>query len=140
MRILPALLLCLALSACAAEEEQAAFMPEPRTAFQSVVVNTPGVTGANCVLQSGANSYSVIAPGSVMVRRAPDTMSVSCFKGDHMRGTASAKPTYAPGEGNAVRGTQNACMTCNYPTSVTVAMSLNSGSMAVPYYVWPQKY
>jgi hypothetical protein len=137
MRILPVILLCLALSACAKEEEQAAFMPEQRTAFQSVVVNTPGVTGADCVVQSGNSSYSVRAPGAVMVRRAPDTLSISCFKGDHMRGTASARPTFAPGEGNAVRGTQNACMTCNYPTSITVAMSLNGNAMDVPFMVWP---
>ena len=136
MRILAAALaVCLALSACAETEKPVA--TQVRTPYQSVVVNTPGVTGANCVMQSGGNTYSVKAPGSVMVRRAPDTMTISCFKGNHMRGHTSARPSFAPGEGEAVRGTQISCMTCNYPTSISVAMSLNSGSMEVPYIILP---
>ena len=136
MKVLSAALaLCLALSACAETEKPVA--SQVRTPYQSVVVNTPGVTGANCVMQSGDNTYSVKAPGSVMVRRAPDVMSISCFKGDHMRGQVSARPTFAPREGEAVRGTQGACMTCNYPTTISVALSLNAGSMEVPFSILP---
>lgn len=124
--------LLLSVTACSHEEEHAA-IEAPRTEFQSVVVNTPGVTGVSCVLQSGNNSYSVTAPGAVMVHRAPDIMNVSCFKGNYMRGQASFKPSFAPGEGDAVRGTQSSCLSCNYPSTVTVALSLNKGAMDVPY-------
>lgn len=121
----------LLLAGCSHEEH--AVIDGPRTDFQSVSVNTPGVTGVSCVLQSGNNTYSVKAPGAVMVHRAPDIMNVSCFKGNYMRGQASFRPTFAPGEAEAVRGTQNACLSCNYPSTVTVALSLNKGAMDVPY-------
>lgn len=122
----------LLLAACSHEEEHAA-IEAPRTAFQSVAVNTPGVTGVSCVIQNGNDSYSVIAPGSVMVRRSPDLMNVSCFKGNYMRGQASFRPSFAPGEAEAVRGTQKECLSCNYPGTVTVALSLNKGTLDVPY-------
>lgn len=142
MKLLP-LSLCLVLApmvflAACDGKKQALHIQTERTAFQSVNVNTPGVTGANCVVQSGDNTYTVKAPGAVMVRRAPDIMNVSCFKGDHMRGQASFRPVFAPGEAEGVRGTQGVCLTCNYPGTVTVAMALNKGSMEIPYMVWPQ--
>lgn len=129
--VVTALCLALCVSACARKETAA--VPEARGPYQSVVIHTPGVTGANCVVQSGAKTYTVVAPGSVMVHRAPDAMTVSCFKGDHMRGASTVRPTFAPREAEGARETRSACLTCSYPNTVTVAMSLNAGSMDVPY-------
>lgn len=124
-------------SACA-EKEMAMAPASPRTPYQSIVINTPGVTGVNCVMQSGNNTYTVKAPGAVMVRRAPDMMNVSCFKGNHMAGRNTVRPSFAPSEGAEVKGTQTACVSCAYPNTVTVAMSLNGNAMDVPVTVWPR--
>lgn len=132
-----ALGLLVLLSACGGGDKTT-MIETTRTAYQSVNINTPGVTGVNCVVQSGQNSYSVVAPGAVLVRRAPDTMNVSCFKGEHMRGQASFRPSFAPREAEAMRGTQAECLTCNYPSTVTVAMALNRGSMEVPLTIFAQ--
>jgi hypothetical protein len=133
---LAALAAALLLSACA--EKEVSMAPPPRTPYQSIVINTPGVTGANCVMQSGNDTYSVKAPGSVMVRRAPDTMSIACFKGDHMAGRNTVRPSFAPSEAAEVKGTHAACVSCAYPNTVTVAMSLNGSAMDVPVTIWPQ--
>ncbi len=122
------------LSACA--EKEVSMAPPARTPYQSIVINTPGVTGVNCVMQSGNDTYAVKAPGAVMVRRAPDMMNVSCFKGEHMSGRNTVRPSFAPSEGAEVKGTQTACVSCNYPNTVTVAMSLNGSAMNVPVTVW----
>ncbi|MDE1151083.1 MAG: hypothetical protein PW788_00980 [Micavibrio sp.] len=100
-------------------------------AYQVVNVNTPGMTGANCVLRSGRDTYSVKAPGSVTVRRAPDRMDVSCFKGDHMHGREIVTPSFAPREAQQAEMDHTACTTCTYPSTVTVAMSLNGNAMDV---------
>jgi len=128
--------LLLLVSACA--EKQVSMAPPARTPYQSIVINTPGVTGVNCVMQSGNDTYSVKAPGAVMVRRAPDMMNVACFKGDHMTGRNTVRPSFAPSEGAEVKGTQEACVSCAYPNTVTVAMSLNGNAMDVPVTVWPR--
>lgn len=131
-----ALVAVLLLSACA--EKEVSMAPPPRTPYQSIVINTPGVTGANCVMQGGLNTYSVKAPGTVMVRRAPDVMNISCFKGEHMTGRNTVRPSFAPSEAAEVRGTQGSCISCAYPNTVTVAMSLNGSAMNVPVTVWPR--
>lgn len=137
MRFFLVSFLCLVTALAGCTHKETAKAPEPaRKPFQSVVINTPGVTGANCVVKSGAKSYSVIAPGAVMVQRSPETMSVSCFKGEHMRGIANVNPTYAPSEAQKVRGTDTACMSCSYPGTVTIAMSLNAGSVETPYRIF----
>lgn len=136
-RLLASLCILLALAACS--KEKPAIRNDARTPYQSVNVNTPGVTGVSCVVQSGRDTYTVQAPGAVMVRRSPEPMIVHCFKGEYMRGQASVRPSYAPGEGDAVRGTQASCMSCSYPGTVTVALALDRNAMNVPYYVWPQK-
>lgn len=137
MRLFLAIVLCVSVSLAGCARKETAKAPEaPRKPVQSVIINTPGVTGANCVVQSGTKSYSVIAPGAVMVQRSPETMSVSCFKGDHMRGAARINPTYAPREAQKVRGTDDGCLSCSYPGTVTIAMSLNAGSVETPYRIF----
>lgn len=138
MKKLKLVILAAAMLVSACAEKQVSMAPPARTPYQSIVINTPGVTGVNCVMQSGRDTYTVKAPGAVMVRRAPDMMNVSCFKGDHMTGRNTVRPSFAPSEGAEVKGTQEACVSCAYPNTVTVAMSLNGSAMNVPVTVWPR--
>ncbi|MDY0009836.1 MAG: hypothetical protein RBS08_09025, partial [Bdellovibrionales bacterium] len=111
------------LSACAgnAPQEETATMR-----YQAISVMTPGVTGAHCLLQAGAHSYTTPANSSVTVRRTPDQMDVSCFKGSHMVGHTSVKPTVAPREADN-RG--RACESCQYPESVSVVLAIRASSV-----------
>jgi len=119
----------LLLTGCGGTEH--ARVEEPSGAYQVVNINTPGVTGVSCVLKSGRNTYSVTAPGGVTVARAPDRMDVSCMKGDHMQGSASVTPTFAPREAQQAQHGHGDCTTCTYPSTITVAMSLNGNAMDV---------
>ena len=130
MKITAAFFGLLLLSACAEKAPVAEYTPTGP--YQTINVNTPGVTGANCVVQAGRDSYSVIAPGSLTVRRAPDQMNVACFKGEHMRGQQSVTPMFSSREVQDAEMDKVAfCKSCTYPSTVTVAMALNSGSMQV---------
>lgn len=98
--------------------------------YQSISVMTPGVTGAHCFLQSGSMSYTAAANSRVMVRRAPEMMQVSCFKGSHMAGHASVQPTVAPREASRILGSNGQdCDSCRYPESVSVVLALRSQSV-----------
>ena len=96
--------------------------------YQTVTVNTPGVEGATCIVQNGAGSWTIPAPGPVTVARTPWTMTINCFKGEHLRGAAQAAPSFAPAEAGAGQN----CVTCHYPGIVNVALVLNDSLMAVP--------
>ncbi|MEZ0262699.1 MAG: hypothetical protein ACAH80_16965 [Alphaproteobacteria bacterium] len=103
---------------------------ESRTPYQTITVNTPGMQGVSCVVQSGRNTYSMTAPGPVTVKRSPYPMLVNCFKGEHMRGQQSAKPNYARIEAEKIAATMGDCISCNYPRTITVAMRLDQESMS----------
>ena len=116
------------LSACA--HENANMVDNDTTAYQLVTVSTPGVTGANCFVQSGMASYIVSgSPGKVMVRRAPDPLDVTCFKGNHMVGNTVVKPTVAPKEAKSIFNSRQDCESCTYPENVRVVMALKSSSV-----------
>lgn len=95
------------ISACSSSPKT---VQEDNSPWQTISVNTPGVTGANCFLQAGAMSYPMQAPGKVNIRKANSPMSVTCFKGEHMLGEQKIAPV---------------CPNCGYPNSVTIAMSLD---------------
>lgn len=135
-RFLGCLTAAVALNACAHQETALSSMPGA-SPYQTITINTPGERGVNCLVQSGNESYTVIAPGPVTVRRQPSPMTVSCFKGDHMRGTQSVRAIYAPREANAIRQTGSACYTCAYPNTITIAMAINTGSLSVNLRQWP---
>lgn len=97
--------------------------------YQTLTVNTPGVEGATCIVQNGADSWTVAAPGTVTVKRTPWTMTINCFKGEHLRGATRAAPSFAPAEA----GAGEHCRTCHYPGIVNVALVLNDSLMAVPF-------
>lgn len=105
----------------------------PRTAAQAnsaqtIVVNTPGVEGAMCVVQNGRGSWNIPAPGPVTVPRTPAPLTINCFKGDHLRGSAKVAASFAPTEAGAGTG----CVTCRYPGIVDIALRLNDSLMDVP--------
>lgn len=115
----------LLLSACAHAPEE---VTQSQTPYQAVGVATPGVTGARCFVQSGMASYTLSStPGTVMVRRAPDPLDVTCFKGSHMVGNTVVNPTVAPREAKADR--RHDCESCLYPENVSVVMALRSSSV-----------
>ena len=103
---------------------------ESRSPYQTITVNTPGMEGVSCVVQSGRETYSMTAPGPVTVKRAPYTMEVNCFKGEHMHGQSRAKPNFARKEAERVVTTGEPCISCNYPRTVTVAMRIDRESMS----------
>lgn len=97
--------------------------------YQQISVMTPGVTGAHCFLQSGGTTYTAAANSRVTVRRAPDDMAVSCFKGPHMAGHTSVKPTVAPREAARIFADRQDCESCAYPESIHVVLALRPQSV-----------
>ena len=97
--------------------------------YQQISVMTPGVTGAHCFLQSGGTTYTAAANSRVTVRRAPDDMAVSCFKGPHMAGHTSVKPTVAPREAARIFAHRQDCESCTYPESIHVVLALRPQSV-----------
>lgn len=112
------------LSACAHPPKEAAVAPSP---YQTISVMTPGSAGAWCFLRAGERQYGVTAPGDVEVLRAVDPMTVSCHKGKHFTGTQVVRPIVSAEEKNIAGD----CVSCRYPASVSVALALNSASLAV---------
>jgi len=120
--------LALCLGACSASAPKQG--DDDARYYQSISVMTPGVTGAHCFLQSGSMSYTAAANSRVRVRRAPDTMQVSCFKGPHMVGHASVQPTVAPREAARILGSNGqGCDSCLYPENVSVVLALRPQSV-----------
>lgn len=101
--------------------------------YQIISVNTPGVYGAECSVQTGSRFYSVHAPGSVEVARAPDTMEVTCLKGEHMVGVEKVKPLFSPSDPRLYSGD---CQSCLYPGMVTVAMAIDPHSLQTNVRHW----
>jgi hypothetical protein len=125
MRRAAALFLLMLLAACASPKPA----KESNTDFtQTLTVNTPGVSGASCLVQSGAQTWRVTAPGEIAVPRTPRPVNVSCAKGDHMRGAARVTASYAPREARLAER----CVSCAYPSTITVAMTLDRSALDAP--------
>ena len=116
---------CLALAACSEKPLNSTVIGTP---YQAISVATPGVTGAHCFLQAGSMSYAVKTPAAVQVRRTPDSLSVTCFKGEHYVGYQAVLPIVAPAEAATLKHGE-ACRTCAYPSSISVMMLLDQRSM-----------
>ena len=97
--------------------------------LQPIQIMTPGVTGAHCLLQAGSSNYTAAAGSRIMVRRAPDTMKVSCFKGPHMVGHTSVKPTVAPREAQQAGRGSVVCDSCTYPETISVVLAMRPSSV-----------
>lgn len=121
-----AILAAATLQACTAAPKKA---EDSSRHYQQISVMTPGVAGAHCFLQSGDMTYTARANSPVVVRRAPDDMAVSCFKGPHMAGHVSVKPTVAPVEAARVFADRQDCESCTYPESISVVLALRPQSV-----------
>lgn len=115
-----------ALAACTASPERAV---NSSAHLQPVHIMTPGVTGAHCLLQAGSSNYTAAAGSRIMVRRSPDTMKVSCFKGSHMVGHTSVKPTVAPREAQQAMRGGSVCSSCAYPEMISVVLAMRPSSV-----------
>lgn len=119
--------LVFALSGCAGGTQKTA--DDSARLYQEISVVTPGVTGAHCFLQAGGMSYTAAANSRVVVRRAPQPMDVSCFKGAHMVGHTSVNPTVAPREAERILGGGRDCDSCVYPESIRVVLAIRPQSV-----------
>lgn len=97
--------------------------------YQTVMVNTPGVTGVDCFMATNDRRYKVKAPGTIMVHRSPWPMTVSCYKGNYMRGANTVTASYAPKDGAESLTSGAACLTCAYPNTISVAMALDPAAL-----------
>ncbi len=55
--------------------------------YQKINVVTPGVTGAECILETGKNRYRVITPNDVLVERSFRQITMTCEKGHYYPAT-----------------------------------------------------
>jgi hypothetical protein len=106
----------LLLTACAGAKGGWSAGLKPAAGNQLVQVQTPGVQGAACTLQTASGSLTVISPGRINVPRAADPMTISCSKGEHFAGTSVITPRKTTLAGYA------------YPGIVSVPMKLNNRS------------
>lgn len=100
------------LSACSASGTHHLGSNDPQ--FQTISIHTPGTMAANCFVQVDGMSYPVATPGRVKVKSSRTPLDVTCFKGEHMVGNQIVPPS---------------CPNCDYPSNVSIAMALDSGSM-----------
>ena len=70
--------------------------------YQKVRVETPGVRGADCTLNTKSAKYRLITPDTVLVERSPFTMTVTCEKGNHFTAVTTVEP-----KTHAMNGMQN---------------------------------
>jgi hypothetical protein len=47
---------------------------------QNIVITTPPITGANCLLTSREGSWAVVSPGSVHVEKSKEDVLIKCSK------------------------------------------------------------
>ena len=72
---------------------------------QSLSVNTPGCSPANCQLTNTKGAWFVTTPGSVVVRRAYENLTVACTKDGYVPVSSSvASSTKAMAFGNILLG------------------------------------
>lgn len=122
--LVPAVLL-LALAGCShAPPPVAAAGSSP---LQSVRVDTPGVTGAACVVQTAAGTSVVLSPARLDVPRNAQALAVTCSKGEHFRGAQTVASRRVVENGDSVY---------SYPASVSVPMTLYNPSLKPEYRVF----
>jgi hypothetical protein len=118
LALLPALL---ALAGCAATPQTEADGTPAPFGLQSVRVQTPGVSGSTCMVQTRSGTKVVTAPARLDVPRDPSPLVVTCSKGEHFRGALSLPARKAPGaDGEAVY---------TYPDNVSVTLALDEPSL-----------
>ena len=113
---------------------------------QSVSVDTPGCSPANCQLINDKGRWFVVTPGSVTVRRAFGNMAVSCTKeGFASVATSVASSTKAMAFGNIIFGgvigagvDMGTGAAYDYPQVISVPLACGS-TASVPKAAMPEK-
>lgn len=107
---------------------------------QIVAIDTPGVPGATCTIQTQAGPQQVVTPGSVTLSKGSNALPIQCTKQCYIAG-ASIIPsgTEAMTAGNVIfggvigLGVDAASGAMNkYPDIVTVAMSPDPACQRAP--------
>ena len=122
MRRLKIVALCAALCGCATIT---------KGTTQTVAIDTPGVPGANCTIQTQSGPRGVMTPGSVVLDKGSSPLPISCTKECYVTGTSiipSGTETMTAGNvvfgGVVGLGVDAATGAMNkYPDFVTVAMT-----------------
>jgi hypothetical protein len=98
---------------------------------QLVAIDTPGVPGATCTIQTQSGPQTVVTPGSLTLKKGSDALPIQCVKECYING-ASIIPsgTESMTAGNVIfggiigLGVDSASGAMNkYPDMVTVAMT-----------------
>ena len=97
---------------------------------QTVAVDTPGVAGATCTIQTQSGPRGVVTPGSVVLDKGSSPLPITCTKECYMAGSSIIPSgTESMAAGNVVfggvigLGVDAASGAMNkYPDIVTVAM------------------
>ena len=102
-----------------------------RGTSQMVAIDTPGVPGANCTIQTQSGPQLVTTPGSVTLSRGSNALPISCAKPCYVTGTSIIPAnTESMAAGNVIFGgvlglgvdAMTGAMN-KYPDQVTVAMN-----------------
>jgi hypothetical protein len=133
MRIFAILAFALALAGCATIT---------KGTTQTVAIDTPGVPGATCTIQTQSGPRGVVTPGSVVLDKSSSPLPITCTKECYVMGSSIIPSgTEAMAAGNVVfggfigLGVDAATGAMNkYPDIVTVAMTPDSacGGPAAP--------
>jgi hypothetical protein len=126
-----ALLSALALAACATITKGTS---------QVVAIDTPGVPGATCTIQTQSGPQVVTTPGSVNLSKGTNSLPIQCTKECYLTGSSIiASGTEAMTAGNVVfggvigLGVDAASGAMNkYPDIVTVAMTPDQACRSLP--------
>ncbi|MFH1158879.1 MAG: hypothetical protein V1721_08420 [Pseudomonadota bacterium] len=108
---------------------------------QKIVIETPGVEDADCILQTEKSKYRVLTPRPVIVERSRLAMTVTCEKVNYFTGVAEVKPGMVvnPGALNFYNGfipgtaydvASNSIYA--YPDTVTVIMNAKPAVVEAP--------
>jgi hypothetical protein len=122
MRILGIVALCATLGDCATIT---------KGTTQTVAIDTPGVPGATCTIQTQSGPRGVVTPGSVVLDKSSSPLPITCTKECYVTGSSiipSGTETMAAGNvvfgGLLGLGVDAATGAMNkYPDMVTVAMA-----------------
>lgn len=119
----------IALIACAVMLAACATITKGTT--QMVAIDTPGVPGATCTIQTQNGPQTVVTPGSVTLSKSSNALPIQCTKECYVNGSSIIPSgTEAMAAGNVIAGgviglgvdAMSGAMN-KYPDMVTVAMT-----------------
>lgn len=112
---------------------------------QTVAIDTPGVPGATCTIQTQSGPQTIVTPGSVALSKGSNAVPIQCAKECYVNGSSIIPSgTEAMAAGNVILGgpiglgVDAASGAMNkYPDMVTVAMTPDPACRQPPSYRSP---